>query len=96
MTVMSGLTWHLYRCDLFAYIGDLALDTRAQLGKSQTKFAMTTPLHRGFLHGEGISFLRINPALECGAKRHSDRTRDAAAPGREVSELALTTNDLTL
>ena len=54
---------------------------------------MTIPLDCGFFNGKRISFLRIDPALERGAKRNSHGTGDAAAPGRKVSELALTTDD---
>jgi hypothetical protein len=57
---------------------------------------MPTPLHRGFFHGERMAFLWIDPALECGAKRNSNGTRDPAAPGREVPEFTLTPDDLAL
>ena len=91
-----GVRERLNRCDFSAHIGNLALDTRTHFSESQPKLAMTTPLDCGFFNGKRISFLRIDPALERGAKRNSYWTGDAAAPGRKVSELALATDDLAL
>src|SRR5512134_4193361 len=85
----------LERCYFSAHVYDLALYTRTQFGKGETKLARTTPLDCGLLYGERVASLRIDPTLKGGAKRNSHRTGDAAPPRREVSEFTLTGHDLT-
>ena len=57
---------------------------------------MANPLNCGLLDGERLSVLRINPTLERGSERDCGGTADATAARREVSELTITGNSLSL
>lgn len=68
-----------------AHVRDLPVHPTTYLCKEEAKLSMAGPPNSGLIHGERITFLRIDPALDRSSQRDSHGTRDAATRGRKVS-----------
>src|SRR4029077_16193170 len=80
-----------------AQLRDLPLHTRTYLGEGQAEFLRTAPAHRCTFDGERVAcILREDTTLQLCSHGDGHETRDATAPGGEVSQLSFTGHPLTL